>query len=108
MADELGLRFLETSAKSNINVEEAFFALATCVPFFLTPSLSRVTTREYGGLPVQDTHALAGPLLCRDIKNRLAETNATSGGATGAAGSQGGNSLGLGGSGNAENKSGCC
>ncbi|KWU46039.1 ras family protein [Rhodotorula sp. JG-1b] len=72
LADELGLRFLETSAKSNINVEEAFFALAT------------------------------------DIKNRLAETNATSGGATGAAGSQGGNSLGLGGSGNAENKSGCC
>lgn len=36
MADELGLRFLETSAKSNINVEEAFFALATCV--FLPPS----------------------------------------------------------------------
>ena len=28
LADELGLRYLETSAKSNINVEEAFFALA--------------------------------------------------------------------------------
>ncbi|SCV71344.1 BQ2448_2932 [Microbotryum intermedium] len=28
LADELGLRFLETSAKTNINVEEAFFALA--------------------------------------------------------------------------------
>ncbi|KAM0790635.1 GTPase Ypt2 [Microbotryomycetes sp. NB124-2] len=28
LAEELGLRFLETSAKTNINVEEAFFALA--------------------------------------------------------------------------------
>lgn len=28
LADELGLKYLETSAKSNINVEEAFFALA--------------------------------------------------------------------------------
>lgn len=28
LADELGLRYLETSAKTNINVEEAFFALA--------------------------------------------------------------------------------
>ncbi|POY72407.1 putative Small monomeric GTPase [Rhodotorula taiwanensis] len=29
LADELGLRFLETSAKGNINVEQAFFALAS-------------------------------------------------------------------------------
>lgn len=32
LAEELGLRYLETSAKTNINVEEAFFALARCVP----------------------------------------------------------------------------
>ncbi|OUM70195.1 hypothetical protein PIROE2DRAFT_56884 [Piromyces sp. E2] len=28
LADEFGIRFLETSAKSNIGVEEAFFSLA--------------------------------------------------------------------------------
>nr|CAG8438087.1 11685_t:CDS:2 [Entrophospora candida] len=28
LADEFGIRFLETSAKANINVEEAFFTLA--------------------------------------------------------------------------------
>ncbi|GAA5874798.1 hypothetical protein JCM3774_003444 [Rhodotorula dairenensis] len=73
LADELGLRFLETSAKSNINVEEAFFALAT------------------------------------DIKNRLADSNATSGAAGAAGGAQSANSLGLGsGSGNAGSKSNCC
>jgi Ras-related protein Rab-8A len=33
LAQELGIPFIETSAKSNINVEEAFFSLAR-YPFF--------------------------------------------------------------------------
>ena len=31
LADELGIRFMETSAKVNEGVEEAFFSLARCV-----------------------------------------------------------------------------
>lgn len=31
LADELGIKFLETSAKANISVEDAFFTLARCV-----------------------------------------------------------------------------
>ncbi len=31
LADEFGMKFLETSAKANINVEEAFFTLARFV-----------------------------------------------------------------------------
>lgn len=31
LADEFGIKFLETSAKANINVEEAFFTLARFV-----------------------------------------------------------------------------
>lgn len=37
LAEELGLRYLETSAKTNINVEEAFFALARYVASFFPP-----------------------------------------------------------------------
>ena len=32
LAQELGIPFIETSAKSNINVEEAFFSLARSAP----------------------------------------------------------------------------
>ena len=32
LAQELGIPFIETSAKSNINVEEAFFSLARYIP----------------------------------------------------------------------------
>ena len=38
LADEFGLRFLETSAKDNEGVEEAFFTLARSVNADLFPS----------------------------------------------------------------------
>jgi len=34
LAKEFSIPFMETSAKSNINVDNAFFALATLVFFF--------------------------------------------------------------------------
>jgi GTPase SAR1 family protein len=39
LANEFGIRFLETSAKVNEGVEEAFFTLARCVVIFIQQSL---------------------------------------------------------------------
>lgn len=39
LANELGIKFMETSAKVNEGVEEAFFALARCVRFVDTWSI---------------------------------------------------------------------
>lgn len=41
LADELGIRFMETSAKINEGVEEAFFTLARCVAAHPIPRGSR-------------------------------------------------------------------
>ncbi|GAA5893708.1 hypothetical protein JCM6882_007885, partial [Rhodosporidiobolus microsporus] len=49
LADELGLRFLETSAKSNINVEQAFFALASDIKSRLIDSAAGVSGSAAGG-----------------------------------------------------------
>ncbi|SGY92184.1 BQ5605_C038g11721 [Microbotryum silenes-dioicae] len=97
LADELGLRFLETSAKTNINVEEAFFALARSVHFAISGTLSG-----------QFHSTACFPCLtpaCRDIKARLIDTVGTDG----AGGSNGGssNSVGLNEAGG-QSKSGCC
>lgn len=40
LADEFGLRFLETSAKANEGVEEAFFTLARYVYFYFLSDCS--------------------------------------------------------------------
>lgn len=46
LADEYGIKFLETSAKSNIGVEESFFSLARDIKKRLidTPDAGKVTT----------------------------------------------------------------
>jgi Ras-related protein Rab-8A len=42
LAEELGIKFIETSAKINEGVEDAFFTLARCVksPFFFISFLT--------------------------------------------------------------------
>jgi len=60
LADELGLRFLETSAKSNINVEQAFFALARCVACL---SSLRAAVLERGPRPLSSSTDSASPSL---------------------------------------------
>jgi Ras-related protein Rab-8A len=57
LAQELGIPFIETSAKSNINVEEAFFSLAR-------------------SLPPQLPHLFIILLICSDIKKKLIDSAA--------------------------------
>ena len=61
MARELGVRFLETSAKANINVEQAFTDLARCAIGILSPCF----------------YVLNVVLVNRDIKIRLIDTATT-------------------------------
>lgn len=71
LANELGLRFMETSAKVNEGVEEAFFTLARSVnmPRLIDKTLT---------------------ILCyRDIKTRLIDSQADAAGAAGAPGTEG-------------------
>lgn len=74
LATELGIKFMETSAKVNEGVEEAFFTLARCADSAVTPG-----------------HMLTLPL--RDIKTRLIDSQAdtATGGPAGA--TTGGNSV---------------
>lgn len=87
------MRFLETSAKANINVEAAFESLARCASAmsFLRNELCAHC-------------ALASPFYS-DIKARLIDPNASAGGAAPA--SSGGVNISAGGT-SASNKSGCC
>lgn len=63
LADELGVPFMEVSAKSNINVEKAFFSLASDIKKKIMdtnagPSQSRP------GVPIQDPNAQQSGRQC--------------------------------------------
>jgi Ras-related protein Rab-8A len=70
LANELAVKFMETSAKVNDGVEEAFFTLARSVPTSTT-----ISTR----FPIQY-------ILCRDCKTRLIDSQADAAGSPGGPG----------------------
>ncbi|KAL9116592.1 MAG: hypothetical protein Q9187_006884, partial [Circinaria calcarea] len=61
LADELGIRFLEVSAKSNINVEKAFYSLAGDIKKRLMES-SKSEPGTTQGVNVADQGALGSGL----------------------------------------------
>lgn len=78
MADELGIKFMETSAKVNEGVEEAFFTLARCAVLlvFSFPSLYPLFS-----VPTESDAVFL--CSCRDIKTRLIDSQGdAAGGAT--------------------------
>ena len=66
LSEELGVKFIETSAKINEGVEDAFFTLARCVPSFPSPFISIYSI-------------LCN--VCSDIKARLIDSQADAAGA---------------------------
>lgn len=76
LADELGIKFMETSAKVNEGVEEAFFTLARSVPSNMRFN-RHVSTHEHH----------------RDIKTRLIDSQADSAAGGPAGSTPGGNSV---------------
>jgi Ras-related protein Rab-8A len=93
LADEFGIRFMETSAKANEGVEEAFFTLARLVA--VQPALTS---------PIH--YLITRPVL-RDIKTRLIDSQPdTSAGSTSATGATK-ESVNVGQTSN-QNNNGCC
>jgi GTPase SAR1 family protein len=54
LADDLGIPFLEVSAKSNINVDKAFYSLATDIKKRIMDT-NKAEERQGGGLHGVDT-----------------------------------------------------
>ena len=59
LADELGIPFLEVSAKSNINVEKAFYSLASDIKKRLSDN-TKSEQGSSGGVNVSEQGGLAG------------------------------------------------
>ncbi len=99
LADEFGLRFLETSAKANEGVEEAFFTLARCV------------AGGTGSVPGREARLMQRGLgVCRDIKTRLIDSQpdaANSAQAQAALGGRSADGVQVGGA-NKQQSGGCC
>ena len=63
LADELGIPFLEVSAKSNINVEKAFFSLASDIKKRIIDT-ARTTDPSPGGGVIPGSDPNAGSSKC--------------------------------------------
>jgi Ras-related protein Rab-8A len=60
LADELGIPFMEVSAKSNINVEKAFFTLASDIKKRLSDTAAK--EQQSGGIDVTDRSTMANSM----------------------------------------------
>jgi len=60
LADELGIPFLEVSAKSNINVEKAFYSLASDIKKRLIDSSKDAPSQPTTGVNVAQDNTGAG------------------------------------------------
>ena len=60
LADELGIPFMEVSAKSNINVEKAFFSLASDIKKRIVDTQQPQAPQQQTGLPVGGTSLTSG------------------------------------------------
>ena len=64
LADELGIPFLEVSAKSNINVEKAFYSLANEIKKRLVDSSKDVPAQPSTGVDIGSTGQGLGGKCC--------------------------------------------
>lgn len=64
LADELGIPFLEVSAKSNINVEKAFYSLASGIKKRIIDTAKTDQPTSQGGVEVGGQRTSSGPKCC--------------------------------------------
>lgn len=64
LADELGIPFLEVSAKSNINIDKAFYSLASDIKKRIIDTSKNETTTTGAGVNVGSTSESSGGKCC--------------------------------------------